>query len=96
MRRSRAALIVSVVSGVLAVVALAVMLYSGHAVADIQSPAGQQQLDGFAAGAWGLWTMIHECAAIALVVTGVSFVLATAIYVRSRVIPQPPPPASGG
>jgi hypothetical protein len=65
MRRSRAALVISVVSGVLAVVALAMMLYSGYAVPDINSPAGQQQLGGFAAAAWGIWTMIHEYAVIA-------------------------------
>jgi hypothetical protein len=93
MRRSRAALVISVVSGVLAVVALAVMLYSGYAVADINSPAGRQQLDGFGAAAWGIWTMIHEYAVIALVVTGASFVLATVMHLRGRVIPPPPPPS---
>jgi hypothetical protein len=92
MRRRRAAFVISVASGVLAVVALAVMLYSGYAVADINSPAGEQELGGFAAAAWGTWTVIHQYAVIALAVTGVSFVVATVMCLRSRVIPPPPPP----
>jgi hypothetical protein len=69
-----------------------VMLYSRYAVADINSPASQKQLDGFGAVASGIWTTIHEYAAIALAVTGVSFILATVVYRRSRVIRRPPPP----
>lgn len=57
-------------------------------------PVGQQQLGGLAAAAWGIWTMIHEYAVIALVVTGVSFFLATVVYLRRRVIPPPPPASS--